>query len=138
MGWLKILIPFLTLAIVGLKPQTILAAAGGPVVIPDPSVWTGDCVAGPDNDVVTIRGITCLITNVIKPLPALIVLVALGMILFASVKVILSGSDPKAYATGMQTMLYAIIGIILLSAAWLILVLIERFTGAPITTFGVL
>jgi len=102
---------------------------------PAHAAWTGDCVA--ETNVATIRGITCLIEKVILPFPALIVLVALGMILFASVRVILSGSDPKAYASAMQTLLFAVIGIILLSAAWLILVTIEKFTGAKVTKFGI-
>ena len=59
------------------------------------------------------------------------------MIIWAGIRIINSGADPKAYASAMATMQYAIIGIILLSGAWLILVLIERFTGAPVTQFGI-
>lgn len=136
MGFKKYL-PLLLLALIFLAPQPALAQGPGSYGDSSSTSWGGNCIAGPDNDVATIRGITCLITNVIKPLPALIVLLALGMILFASARIILSGSDPKAYATGMQTLLYAVIGIILLSAAWLILVLIERFTGAKVTEFGI-
>jgi|GEM_PF-708909 len=101
--------------------------------------WANDCIyidsAG--ENIATVRGIVCLIENIIQPLPALIVLVALLVIIFAASKIILSGADPKAYASGMQTLLFAIIGIVLLSAAWLILVTIERFTGAEVTEFGI-
>jgi hypothetical protein len=146
---LKNYLPLLLLALILAIPQPILASV--PTDTPTPPTpppsystgttnWTDDCVhidPKTGEQTATIRGITCLIRNVIQPLPVLIVLLALGMILFASAKIILSGSDPKAYATGMQILLFAIIGIILLSAAWLILVLIERLTGAKVTQFGI-
>lgn len=95
--------------------------------------WAPECV---EQGVATLIGITCIIRNLLKPLPALIALAALGMVIYAGIRIISAGADPKAYASALATLQYAIIGIILLSGAWLILVLIERFTGAPVTTFG--
>jgi len=92
---------------------------------------------GPIKDVVTIRGITCIIKNILKPIPSLIALTAFGMLLVGGVKIMTAGSDPKAYASGMQTIMWAVIGIILLSVVWLILVTIEKFTGAKVTNFGI-
>jgi len=88
-------------------------------------------------DVITIRGITCVIKNVIKPLPAIIALAAFGMLLIGGVKIMTAGGDPKIYASGMQTIIWAMIGVILLSVVWLILVTIEKFTGATVTRFGI-
>jgi len=96
--------------------------------------FSGPCQ---EQGVATLIGITCVVKNILKPLPGIIALAALAMIIWAGIRVINSGADPKAYAGAMATLQYAIIGIILLSASWFILVLIERFTGAPVTQFGV-
>lgn len=87
--------------------------------------------------VVTIKGIECLIQNFLSPLPTLIALSAVGMIIFAGIKIVNAGADPKAYAAGWNTFTYALIGLILLSVVWLAIVLIKTYTGAPdIMNFG--
>ncbi len=97
------------------------------------SAWTGDCV---NNDVATITGIQCVIANILSPLPSIIALVAVGMIIFAGIRIINAGSDTKAYGAGWSTFTYASIGLVLLSVVWLIIVMIEKYTGATITNFG--
>lgn len=86
--------------------------------------------------VATLLGITCVIKNLLSPLPAIIALAALIMVIFSGIRLVNAGADPKAYSSAISTFQYAIIGLILLSGAWLILVIIERFTGAPVTQFG--
>ena len=95
--------------------------------------WAGECI---QDEVATLRGITCLISNLLRPLPAIIALAALAMVIMAGIRLVSAGADPKAYASAMQTFQWAVIGLILLSGAWLILILIERTTGAPVTQFG--
>ncbi len=96
--------------------------------------WAPECSL---QGVATLIGITCIIRNLLKPFPVIIALAALGMVIWAGIRLINSGADPKEYASAIATFQYAIIGIALLSGAWLVLVLIERFTGAPVTTFGI-
>ena len=96
--------------------------------------WSAECV---EQGVATLLGITCIVKNLLRPLPAIIALAALGMVIWAGIRVISAGPDPKAYASAMATLQYAVIGLILLSGAWLILVIIERRTGAPVTQFGI-
>ena len=100
--------------------------------------WTGACV-GTDraSDVATIRGIECVIANLLKYIPNALALVAVGMIILAGVRLISAGADPKAYAAAWQQLTWAVIGLILLAGVWLILVFIERLTGAPVTQFGI-
>jgi hypothetical protein len=93
-----------------------------------------DCAV---DGVATITGIQCLIANILDPLPSLIALAAVGMIIWAGARMIGAGSDQKAYAAAWQTFTYAIVGLILLSVVWLALILIEKFTGAPVTQFGI-
>ena len=109
-----------------LFPSTAFAAA-----------WTGNCVGGPDNDVATISGIECIVKNLITPAASLVGLAALFMLILSGARLMLAGSDPKAYASAWSTFTWALIGLILLPVAWLILVVIENFTGAPVTQFGV-
>jgi hypothetical protein len=98
------------------------------------SDWGGNCVS---NGVATIGGIECVVNKLLVPLPGLIALAAVFMIIFAGVRIISSGSDPKALSAAMTTLTWAIVGLILLSVSWLALVLIEKFTGAKVTDFGI-
>lgn len=93
-----------------------------------------ECVS---DGVATIKGIECLIQNILTPLPTILALVAVGMIIMAGIKIMTAGADSKAYAAGWSTFTYALIGLVLLSAVWLVLILIESYTGAPITEFGI-
>ena len=100
--------------------------------------WGGDCVGtGDAANVATIGGLECLIENILTPLPAIIALVAVGMIIMAGIKIMNAGADTKAYAAGWSTFSYALIGLILLSVVWLAIVLIQTYTGTNITNFGI-
>jgi hypothetical protein len=87
--------------------------------------------------VATIKGIECIFQNIVSPVPTLLALVAVGMIIFSGIRLLMAGADPKAYAAAWSTFTWAVIGLILLSAAWLIIILIERFTGASLSTFTI-
>lgn len=88
--------------------------------------------------VATIKGIECLIGNILLPLPGIIALAAVAMIILAGIKIINAGSsDSKALAAGWATFTYAIVGLILLSVVWLALVIIENYTGTTVTQFGI-
>ena len=93
-----------------------------------------DCAV---DGVVTIKGIECLLQNILAPIPGLIALAAVVMIIIAGFRIVTSGADPKAIASAWATFTYAVIGLVLLSAVWLALVMIEKFTGANVTKFGV-
>lgn len=101
------------------------------------------CSAGVDlgggeniTDVATIQGITCIIQNLLSPIPALLALVAVGMIIIAGIRLISAGSDPKAVASAWSMLTWAVIGLILLAGVWLVLVVIQNLTGAQVTQFG--
>lgn len=57
------------------------------------------------------------------------------MLVTAGIKYITSGGDPKALAQAHQTITWALLGIFMMVLAWLILRLIEAFTGVPVTKF---
>jgi len=98
------------------------------------AAWDSDCVS---QGVATIKGIECVFEKLISPVPALLALVAVGIIIYSGIRLMLSGSDPKAVDAAWKSFTWAVIGLILLSAAWIIISLIGKFTGAPLSTFTV-
>ncbi|OQA82527.1 MAG: hypothetical protein BWY29_00816 [Microgenomates group bacterium ADurb.Bin238] len=96
------------------------------------------CVAGPDDDVATIQGIQCLITNLLAIIAPIITLIAIGMIILGGAKMIANADNPKAVDEAKKIITFAIIGVIGIAAAWIILVLIQEFTGAPVTRFQII
>lgn len=104
------------------------SAAGG---------WGGSSVGGVDaSDVATIQGIECLIQNLISPLPGIIALCSVGLMIYAGFRIITAGSDAKALQSAWSTFTWAAIGLILIAVVWVVLVLIENFTGVQVTKFG--
>jgi hypothetical protein len=86
-----------------------------------------------EDGVATITGVKCLISNVLAAAAPLIVLVAIFMVILGGAKIIMGGDNAKSYDAGIQTLVWAVIGVIGLGFAWFILVAIERFTGANVT-----
>ena len=58
------------------------------------------------------------------------------MLLIAAVKYLTSGGDSKALAQAHQTVTWALLGVLFMVIAWLILRLLEAFTGVPLTKFS--
>ncbi|MCL4366744.1 pilin [Patescibacteria group bacterium] len=57
------------------------------------------------------------------------------VLLIAGLKYLTSGGDPKALASAGNTITWALLGIVFMILAWLILLLIEKFTGVNVTHF---
>ena len=55
----------------------------------------------------------------------------------AGIRLTTAGAEPKAIASAWSMFTWAVIGLILMAAVWLALVLIENFTGAQVTQFGI-
>lgn len=57
-------------------------------------------------------------------------------LIYGGFKYLTSGGDQKALPAAKQTITYGIIGIVLMALAWIILLLIEAFTGIEVTKFN--
>lgn len=121
--------------LLGLLLVTALSLSLGASQAHAQATWTGNCVA--EGDVATIAGIGCVVGNLLRLIGPLVVLAAVFMIILAGAKIILGGENPKEYQSGMQTLLYAVLGILALGFIWFILVAIQQFTGAPVTQFNI-
>lgn len=98
---------------------------------------TGDnaCVI---NDVVTIRGIECIVENILAIAVSAIGFAGFVMLIIGSFQYLLSGSDTKGVEGGKSTMTFAVIGLVLAMTSWMILNFIATFTGvSTITRFTV-
>ena len=94
------------------------------------------CYEVVDNaNIATLKGIQCVVVNLISTAIRLIGIVGFLMLAFGGIKILISGGEPKALAAGQQTLTFAIGGIILAVVSWFILQLIEQFTGVPVTQF---
>lgn len=67
---------------------------------------------------------------ILTPATAMIFLI---MCVIAAFRFIKSAGDPKKVANARDTLKYAMFGVILVVASWLILSLIEQVTGARVT-----
>jgi hypothetical protein len=76
-----------------------------------------------------------LITRIINLSVEAAFLVLIIMLIYAGIKFLTSGGDPKAIGSASGTITWALLGILFLAIGWLILRLIESFTGVPVTKF---
>ena len=62
-------------------------------------------------------------------------IVLLIMLVIAGVKYLISAGEPKAIQSANSAVTWALLGIVFLVVAWLVLRLVEAFTGVPVTKF---
>ncbi len=80
-----------------------------------------------------ISDITSILKNIISLLAPAAGIAFFVMFLVGGFQFLTAGGDPKAAGHAKSTMTYAIIGVILVVASWLILNLIQQFTGVNVT-----
>ncbi len=88
-------------------------------------------------DIVTIQGFECLFYNVLQVIVTLAGLAFLFMFISGGYKYLFSGSEPKAVAAASSAITSAFIGLIGVIASWLIIKLIQDFTGINVTIFKI-
>lgn len=59
------------------------------------------------------------------------------MLVWAGIKYLMSGGEPKNIQAAHQTVTWALLGIVFMAFAWLILQLIQVATGAQVTVFNI-
>ena len=89
-----------------------------------------------DSDAARLDQLPDYFGNILSAMIPLIGMVAFIMILIGGFKILTSGGDPKGLQGGKQTITWAVGGLALSIISWLILLLIENITGAPVTRFN--
>jgi hypothetical protein len=94
------------------------------------------CVGSGDfTDVATIQGLECLFYNVLQVIVFFAGLAFFYMFISGGYNYLFSGGDSKKIASASSTLTMAILGLVGVIGSWLILSLIEKFTGVAITKF---
>lgn len=88
-------------------------------------------------DVATIQCLVPLFESLVRAVVSLGGVALFLMLLVGGFNFLFSGGDPKKLEQARGTVTQAIIGIIIMSLAYLILLTIERFTGVTVTEFSV-
>src|SRR6266550_2158932 len=95
----------------------------------------GTCV---ENGVATLRCIPVVFQNVVTAALMFVGATAVFFIIYAGIRFVTSGGDPKQVASARQIMTYAIIGLILVLSSFAIIFFIGYLTHTTgcITNFG--
>ncbi len=99
------------------------------------SITTGnDCVAGVSYggatfEAATIKGVECLVQNVLAVATTIIGLVSFVMVIVGAFYYLTSGGNSSTIELGKKSITYGIIGIIVALLAYFILFLVADFTG---------
>lgn len=90
----------------------------------------GPCSAG-------LTDIEQVFTNVVSVMVGLGFVALLVLLILAGFKYLTSGGEQKALQSAHQTVTWALLGILFMAIAWLLLQLIENFTGVKVTVFDI-
>lgn len=121
-----------------LLANPIYAADSNPCTISNPDkvklaeyeAKYGPCPGGLNE----IEGVFSSLISVIVGLGFIIMLV---FIVMAGFKYLTSGGEPKALQAAHHALVWAILGIVFMAIAWLVLQLIQAFTGIDVTIFNI-
>ena len=95
-------------------------------------------LGGADKDVATISSLEPLFKNVAVAVGSLAAVALFIMLIVGGFKLLFSGGDAKQLEAAKGTLTAALIGIVVVAAAYLIIKLIGEFAGVPdITTFQI-
>ncbi|OGM57321.1 hypothetical protein A3E46_01295 [Candidatus Woesebacteria bacterium RIFCSPHIGHO2_12_FULL_46_16] len=97
----------------------------------------GELGTGEATDVPTLKGFEAIFNNVVSVALAFAGIVLFIMLISGGFKYITAGGDPKGVEEAKKTLTYAIGGMVLLAASFLLLRFIEQFTGANVTQFRI-
>ena len=88
-------------------------------------------------DVATIQCLEDLFVSLVKAVTAFGGVALFLMLLVGGFNFLFSGGDPKKLEQARGTITQAIVGIVIMSLAYLILLTIQTFTGVQVTEFSV-
>jgi len=88
-------------------------------------------------DVPTIYGLEAMVANILNIIIGLAGVVLLLVLIGGGFGYITSGGDKEKTAKAKNTLTYAILGLVIILGAWLIIRLIEEFTGLNLHIFQI-
>lgn len=79
--------------------------------------------------IATLQGLEGIFQNIIGSLLFIAGIILFITLIMGGIKFITSGGDPKGLESAKKTLTYALVGIVLVTAGYLVLVFIRDFTG---------
>lgn len=102
-----------------------------------PEDWEAIAPGCIQDGIPTLKCLEAVFVNILRVAVSLVTLALFLMLLVGGFKFLTSGGDPKATESAKGTMTYAIVGLIVIIASYLILKTIEFFTGVSLTEFTI-
>ena len=101
------------------------------------SGWQTNADYMAEGDVPTIYALEVMVANILNIIIGLAGVVLLLMLIGGGFGYITSGGDKEKTAKAKNTLTYAILGLVVILGAWLIIRLIEEFTGLNLHIFQI-
>lgn len=95
------------------------------------------CLIGPDHDVAQVQCLESLFGRIVGIAASLAAMVFFVMLIVGGFQYLTSAGDPKKAEAAKGTLTAAFIGIVLIVGAYIILRILEGFTGLDLTTFKI-
>jgi hypothetical protein len=89
------------------------------------------------NEVATLQAFECIFESLINIAISVGGVIAFIMLIMGGFSYLTAGDDPKKAQKARNTITFAVIGLVLLIAAWFILSFIEELTGINVTIFKI-
>lgn len=89
------------------------------------------------NGVATVKGFEWIFQNIVTSILSFAGIVLFILLIYGGFKYMTSGGNPESVTSAQKTLTSAIVGIVLIALSYLILVIIEYFTGANVTVFNI-
>ena len=86
------------------------------------------------DDVATLRGVECLLANILMVAITIIGLAGFAMMIFGSFTYLISGGNSKGIEDARKTITFAVVGLVLALSAYFILNILAQFTGISLIT----
>ncbi len=97
----------------------------------------GLCITSNGDKILTLKWFESLFGNLTSVLLGLAGIALFIMLVVGGFKYITAGGDPKGVDSAKKTITYAIGGMVLIAAGYLILQFIKQFTGVDVTLFRI-
>lgn len=97
--------------------------------------WTNNPEYVQEGNVPTLYGLEGIVENILGIIVPVVGAILLLMLIVGGFKYITSGGEKEAAAQAKGTLTYAVIGLVVVLSAWLVIRLLESFTGLDLHIF---
>ena len=102
-----------------------------------PEAWSTIAPGCVQDGIPTLKCLEAVFSNIVKVAVSFVTLALFIMLVIGGFKLLTSGGNPKTTESARSTMTYAIIGLIVIIASYLIMKIIQSFTGVSVTKFEI-